>query len=155
MNVVDGYFVKREKSKPSTQLFEKACPVCGKWFDDTSRNKCKVTCGKKCSRDYRMVDPNKRFEELVWMRIKNLRNQLKVQFTQKEIGVIYEKLTSGTCEICGKKVEFRNLSIDHDHRTLKFRGVICSHCNHILGECNDDTRILQNCIAYIEKRVAS
>lgn len=48
-----------------------------------------------------------------------------------------------TCEICGKTIEEANkwnslfapkrLCIDHDHKTLKFRGVLCSVCNRQLG----------------------
>lgn len=48
-----------------------------------------------------------------------------------------------TCEICGKTIEEANrwnslfapkhLCIDHDHKTLKFRGVLCLVCNRQLG----------------------
>lgn len=55
------------------------------------------------------------------------------------------------CEICGKSIEEvvkwvskyapKNFCIDHDHKTLKFRGLLCSVCNRQLGwyEKNKDS----------------
>lgn len=55
------------------------------------------------------------------------------------------------CEICGKRVEEvvktkskfgpHSLCIDHDHNTMKFRGILCSSCNRQLGwyEKNKDS----------------
>lgn len=53
--------------------------------------------------------------------------------TQAEIDD-YRK-THDSCEICGKSIIDlnKNLAIDHDHSTSKFRGLLCMNCNANLG----------------------
>ena len=58
-----------------------------------------------------------------------------------------------TCEICGK-VETKsnhknqnkpnNLSIDHNHNTNKFRGLLCRNCNSRLGWYENNKEIIDN-----------
>ena len=40
------------------------------------------------------------------------------------------KETHFVCEICGKT---EKLCVDHDHKTKKFRGLLCQACNRALG----------------------
>ena len=55
------------------------------------------------------------------------------------------------CEVCGKKNKAgTNLSFDHDHKTGKFRGWLCSKCNRILGFADDDIEILEKLIVYLK-----
>jgi len=70
----------------------------------------------------------------------------------------YNKLfvkQNGVCAICfeKEKVLIRGkvppLSVDHDHKTKKVRGLLCSRCNLILGGSNDNIKILENCIKYL------
>lgn len=57
------------------------------------------------------------------------------------------------CRICGKQWEenTERLCIDHDHNTQKIRGVLCKHCNHILGHAYDNTDILESALVYLKE----
>lgn len=67
----------------------------------------------------------------------------------------YDKLFTvqeGRCAICGKhQTELSKvLSIDHDHRTGKIRGLLCQNCNLALGNVFDDIWILEHAIKYLQ-----
>ncbi len=62
------------------------------------------------------------------------------------------------CAIC--RVPFDLLSskhchVDHDHKKGNerdsIRGVLCNHCNSVLGHANDDPKILRQAIEYLKR----
>lgn len=56
------------------------------------------------------------------------------------------------CEICGDKGKKRDgIVLDHDHKTNKFRGWICSNCNSIIGFSHESTDTLRKIINYINE----
>ena len=52
------------------------------------------------------------------------------------------------CEICQQPGV---IVFDHCHKLNCFRGWICSRCNKVLGQVNDDPNILRLLIRYLEK----
>lgn len=67
----------------------------------------------------------------------------------------------GCCAICGVSAGVKRLHIDHDHAvqcqcdrsscTICRRGLLCGNCNTAIGMLKDDTQIMTNAIAYIER----
>lgn len=68
---------------------------------------------------------------------------------------------AGLCAICNEPETqecYRtgvtyNLAVDHCHASGNVRQLLCSRCNRTLGMVNDDTKLLKNMIAYLEKFV--
>lgn len=52
------------------------------------------------------------------------------------------------CAICGSSDK---LVVDHDHNTMKIRGVLCHYCNIGLGLFKDNPELLSTAIEYLKK----
>lgn len=67
------------------------------------------------------------------------------------------KTHSNKCAICGEeetlvqKGKLTRLSIDHCHSTGKVRGLLCSRCNHGIGEFRDSPDLLEKAIDYLKQ----
>ena len=75
---------------------------------------------------------------------------------KKKFGVsneVYQALyesQGGRCAIC-RATSKKSFNIDHDHATLKIRGLLCLQCNCLLGYAKDDINTLQSAIEYLRK----
>lgn len=73
----------------------------------------------------------------------------------------YEKMLvaqNRRCAICGEEeklksngIDIDNLSVDHDHRTGKIRGLLCHHCNRGIGLFGEDPDRLEAAAAYLRR----
>ena len=63
------------------------------------------------------------------------------------------ELQGGRCAICKVPQSDLNssLCVDHDHYSGKVRGLLCRHCNLVLGRVNEDSNIAQNLVRYINE----
>lgn len=52
------------------------------------------------------------------------------------------------CEICNSK---RNVVIDHDHKTGRVRGLLCTNCNSAIGKFKESRPLFLKAIDYLEK----
>lgn len=55
------------------------------------------------------------------------------------------------CAICHTEDTERALSVDHDHKTGKIRGLLCKSCNLGIGNLKENSKILQSAILYLEE----
>lgn len=58
----------------------------------------------------------------------------------------------GLCAICLKtSTTKRRWHIDHDHGTGRIRGILCHHCNLLLGQAKDSIQTLQRAVEYLRR----
>ena len=60
---------------------------------------------------------------------------------------------NGKCAICGTDYfdGKGGFCVDHNHDTGLVRGILCHHCNLILGHCRDNLSILTSAFDYLSK----
>jgi hypothetical protein len=55
----------------------------------------------------------------------------------------------GICMLCGKNDS--RLQVDHDHKSGRVRGMLCKHCNLMLGHAKDNSETLEKAVSYLRK----
>jgi len=108
-------------------------------------SECK-NCNRKRSLAYQKRMKEENPEQF---KIRGKANRLKSVYgiSPDEYKTVY-KLQDGKCAICKKNDK---LVIDHDHETKKIRGLLCNHCNLVLGHSKDTVQILKNAIEYLNQ----
>lgn len=79
-------------------------------------------------------------------RDKNLQQNYR-GFTSNDYDALLLK-QEGVCAACGQPQK-RYLHVDHDHKTGKVRGLLCTNCNAALGLLHDDPAIIRKLLQYI------
>ena len=78
----------------------------------------------------------------------------KAQKMMQNYGLTFEAYNAiletqgGHCALCPRTYD---MCVDHDHTTLKIRGILCRKCNLMLGHGDDDATRLRAAVTYLEK----
>jgi predicted Fe-S protein YdhL (DUF1289 family) len=83
---------------------------------------------------------------------RNIHRQVTRTAYREEYETLLEK-QNGVCAICGISAEelTKKLIVDHNHETLKVRGLLCWSCNSGLGFFKDNQAHLAMAIEYLVK----
>ena len=125
------------------------CQNCGEEFSELD---IKIRAGKgkfccnECYQEYRKK--NKRDEKEA---NRMYQKKSKYGLTEEEYKNLFVK-QNNRCAICGCEFTENNKGfVDHNHKTKKVRGLLCTKCNTILGMANDNIFILENSIKYLKE----
>lgn len=72
----------------------------------------------------------------------------KYGISKEESDILYRN-QKGHCLICNNFFYRNKLVVDHNHKTGKVRGLLCSPCNRGIGLLRDDANVLINAIKYL------
>ena len=114
------------------------CTRCRKRPARVKQTKCS-TCAEAELKRQRALRPP---------RVKHTSDPWKL--SKKDYG---EKLSDqgGVCGICRKApLAARRLAVDHNHKTGRTRGLLCTRCNMGLGFFKDDLALLGAAVAYLK-----
>jgi len=94
---------------------------------------------------------NKKYELDYKDRRRVVDNKRLYNITPKQLEVMYEE-QDNSCKICNthKDDTKMGLVIDHCHKTLEVRGLLCHNCNVALGHLKDDTELLDKAKQYLK-----
>lgn len=83
-----------------------------------------------------------------YYREKNIKNYYGL--SKKEYDKILKE-QNGKCAICGTPESElkKSLCVDHNHKTGKVRGLLCTLCNQGLGSFKDNQSNVENALYYL------
>lgn len=127
-------------------LCEKCSAIRRQFRNDCIQNKLCVTCAKPndSGRQRCVLCANKyRFRHLK-------KDGVSKEEVQK--ATVALKKFKGICDSCGDKIPKGKEKIDHNHKTKKFRGIICHGCNVAIGFLSENPERLERAASYVRKR---
>jgi len=139
----------------------RCCKVCmseKKRIATKHRNFPRIKGEYKCSQCLKIKNSNDFYSNK--LSLNGLRSECKecakMSVRQRVYGISREECTKITklqyCQNCNSPSKTKkSLNIDHCHKTGRVRGVLCHHCNCLLGYAREDVNILKSAINYLKR----
>jgi hypothetical protein len=134
-----------------THFYGDLCARCG----TTLRYRKKGTC-VECTRKSSVEFYRKKGRPSQTNPTASRRSHLKRAFgiTPEQFDELFLK-QDNKCAICRTDTPSgRGWHVDHCHASGKIRGILCHHCNVILGHAKDSASKLQACVGYLNRHAS-
>jgi hypothetical protein len=140
-------FYKHKSTKDGVNCYCKKCDI------ETSRPRNRKSARKHCvkravnSRKWKKQNPKR-------CKANHLKNTYGITLEEYNAMLNSQK---GVCAVCGKPESIKQLGkvralcVDHDHKTEKVRGLLCTRCNAAMGMIGDSKELLFQLALYLEK----
>lgn len=133
-------FSEVRKNKNGSILY---CARCKDCVNEYYREKYRKLNSEERSTLYFSQKENTTFDERKDYRLKNRFGLSLQQFNKMLIDQNYQ------CFLCKRPIKDYDAKIDHNHKNMKIRKLLCHNCNTALGLLKEDVGILQDCIKYL------
>lgn len=94
---------------------------------------------------------NKKWADSNKEKIQAKRRRQRYGLLQSEFELMM-KSQNNKCALCHQEfgtVKSQSPSVDHNHKTMKIRGILCDRCNRLLGVVDDNIEIFKLAIEYL------
>lgn len=133
------------------------CPKCGLEKPEAHFNKHHRSC-KECRAELQRGYVARNYDKVLAVNRSRGRGVTRHEAKCRGYGItadIYAEMLEaqdGVCAICKRACPSgRRLAIDHDHLTLKVRGLLCARCNAGIAQFQDTPALLSAAIDYLKE----
>jgi len=102
-------------------------------------------CSRNCYQEFRY----KNKKDIKYLQKLN-RIKYNYGLSEEEYLKLFEN-QNHICPICKVKLNTVKACVDHDHITGKVRGILCDKCNKGIGHFEDNIKLFENVIIYLNK----